>query len=155
MLFAAPEKALAAARRALRPGGRIAAVVFTTRDANPFMARPMEILLRRAGKDPPTPGEPGIFALGEPETLERLLRTAGFASIEQRTLETPLRMPSAADALAMMQEAFGAYRAVVDDRPEAVRREAWAAVAEALRDYAGPGGFVAPAEVLVAAGVRP
>jgi hypothetical protein len=32
-----------------------------------------------------------------------------------------MRMSSAAKALAMMQDAFGAYRAVISDCPEAVR----------------------------------
>jgi hypothetical protein len=64
-------------------------------------------------------------------------------------------MPSAVQALAMMQEAFGAYRAVVSDRPESVRVAAWTEVAETLTAFETPTGFVAPAEVLVAAGVKP
>jgi hypothetical protein len=55
----------------------------------------------------------------------------------------------------MMQEAFGAYRAAVNDRPEAVQVAAWAEVAEMLKRFETPTGFVAPAEVLVAAGVKP
>jgi len=155
MLFAAPAQALAAVRHALRPRGKVAVVVFTTPAANPFMAHPMQILLRHAGKTPPAPGQPGIFALGAPGMLERLLGESGFVGVEQRTVALPLRMSSAAQALAMMQEAFGAYRAVVSDRPEAVRVAAWTAVAEALKTFDTPEGFVAPAEVLVAAGAKP
>ena len=155
MLFVAPAQALAAVRHALRPGGKIAVVVFTTPPANPFMAAPMEILLRHAGKSPPPPGQPGIFALGAPGVLERLLTDNGFVGVEQRTLVLPLRLPSAAQALAMMQEAFGAYRAVVSASPEAVRVAAWAEVSEALQTFATPMGFVAPAEVRVAAGIKP
>lgn len=155
MLFVAPAQALAAVRRALRPGGKIAVVVFTTPPANPVMAVPMEILLRHAGKSPPTPGKPGIFALGAPGVLERLLTDSGFVGVEQRTLALPLRLPSAAQALAMMQEAFGAYRAVVSASPEAARVAAWAEVSEALQTFATPTGFVAPAEVQVAAGIKP
>jgi hypothetical protein len=55
----------------------------------------------------------------------------------------------------MMQGAFGAYRAVISDRPEAVRVAAWAEVAETLRTFETATGFLAPAEVLVAAGVKP
>lgn len=155
MLFAAPAQALAAVRHSLRPGGKIAVVVFTTPTANPFMAQPMQILLRQAGKTPPAPGQPGIFALGAPDVLERLLIDSGFVEVKQRTVALPLRMPSAAQALAMMQEAFGAYRAVVSDRPESVREAAWTEVAERLKTFETPTGFVAPAEVLVAAGVKP
>lgn len=155
MLFVAPAQALAVVRRALRPGGKIAGVVFTTPAANPFLAKSMQILLRHAGKMPPAPGQPGIFALGAPGMLERLLTASGFVGVEQRIFARQLRMPSAAQTLVMMQEAFGAYRAVLSDRPEPVRAAAWAEVAETLKTFETPTGFVAPAEVLVAAGVKP
>jgi SAM-dependent methyltransferase len=155
MLFIDPAKALLAVRRALRPGGNVAVVVFSTPAANPFMTKPMQILLRHAGKTPPARGQPGIFALGAPGVIERLLADSGFMGVEQRTLALSLRLPSAAQALAMMQEAFGAYRAVVSDSPEAVRVAAWAEVAETLKTFETATGFVAPAEVLVAAGVKP
>ena len=155
MLFAAPAQAVAVARRALKPDGKFAAVVFTTPAANPFMAKPMEILLRHAGKKPPEPGQPGIFALGAPGVMEQLLKQSGFVDIEQRTFAVPLRMQSAAHALVMIQDAFGAYRAVLNDQPELVRSAAWAEVAETLKTFETPTGFVAPAEVLATAGVKP
>jgi SAM-dependent methyltransferase len=155
MLFVAPAKALAAMRRALPSGGKVAVVVFTTPAANAFMARPMQVLLRHAGKTPPAPGQPGIFALGVPGVIERLFADAGFVDFEQRAFTLPLRMPSAGQALAMMQEAFGAYRAVLRDSTEAVQVAAWAEVAETLETFETPRGFVAPAQVLVAAGVKP
>ena len=155
MLFAAPAQAVAVARRALKPDGKFAAVVFTTPAANPFMAKPMEILLRHAGKKPPEPGQPGIFALGAPGVMEQLMKQSGFVDIEQRTFAVPLRMQSAAHALVMIQDAFGAYRAVLNDQPELVRSAAWAEVAETLKTFETPTGFVAPAEVLATAGVKP
>jgi len=155
MLFPSPEKALQRVRRALRPGGKVAVVVFTTTAANPFMSRPMEILLRHAGKAPPAPGQPGIFALGAPGVIERLFGDADFVDIERRILSVQMRTPSAAQAVLMMQEAFGAYRAVVSDCPEAVRAAAWAEVEEAFKAFETPEGFAAPTEVVVAAGAKP
>jgi SAM-dependent methyltransferase len=155
MLFAEPARALGAVRRALRPGGKLACVVFTTPGANPFMAEPMRILLRHSGKTPPAPGRPGIFSLGALGVLERLLADAGFTAVEQRTVTVPLRMPSAARALAMMQDAFGAYRAVIGDQPAAVQEAAWVDVGKTLASFETPTGFVAPTEVLVAAGTSP
>jgi hypothetical protein len=58
-------------------------------------------------------------------------------------------------ALEMMQEAFGAYRAVVSGSSEAVQTAAWAEVAETLKRFVTATGFEAPAEVLVAVGVKP
>ena len=155
MLFAEPAKALAAAKRALKAGGTVAVVVPTTPAANPFLAKPMQILLQRAGKAPPPAGKPGLFALGAPGVLERLLTESGFESVEQRTVAPPLRLPSAGDAMAMMQDAFGAYRAVVSDCSAAVRKAAWAEVGEALERFETAAGFEGPAEILVAAGVKP
>ena len=60
----------------------------------------------------------------------------------------PQRLPRYAEGL-------GAYRALVSGRPEAVRVAAWTEVAETLKTFEMPTGFVAPAEVLVAAGVKP
>jgi ubiquinone/menaquinone biosynthesis C-methylase UbiE len=155
MLFAEPAKALAAANNALRPGGKLAVVVVTTPAANPFLAEPMQILLQRAGKAPPSPGRPGLFALGAPGVLERLLKESGFDSVAQRTVAPLLRMPSAEDAIAMMQDAFGAYRAVVSDCSEAVRKAAWTEVAETLKRFETSAGFEGPTELLVVAGVKP
>lgn len=154
MLFSEPAKALAAVKRALKPGGKMAVVVFTTPAANPFMAKPMQILLRHAGKAPPLQGQPGIFSLGAVGVLERLFTDSGFVGIAQRTFSVPLRMSSATQALEMMREAFGAYRAVVSDAPEVVRVAAWGEVAEVLKVFETAGGFEAPAEVLVAAGAK-
>lgn len=155
MLLLAPGDALRVAYGALRPGGRMAAVVFTVPSSNPFMAKPMEILLRRTGKAPPAPGEPGIFALGAPRALHRLLERCGFTGIEERTLSVPLRLESPTRALAMMQDAFGAYRSLLSDRSDAERAEAWDEVREFLQTFERRGEFVAPAEVVVAAGARP
>jgi SAM-dependent methyltransferase len=155
MLFVEPARALAAVRRVLRPEAKLAVVVFATPETNPFMAKPMQILLRHAGKAAPAPGQPGIFSLGAPGVLEQLLAGSGFVGVEQRRLDVPLRVSSAALALTMMTEAFGAYRAVIADSPRAVQDAAWAHVAETLKAFETETGFAAPAEVLVAAGVKP
>ena len=81
MLFVEPAKALQQVKYALKPRGKVAAVVFTTPSANAFMAKPMQILLRHAGKQPPAPGKPGIFALGAPGVIERLFTESGFTSL--------------------------------------------------------------------------
>lgn len=154
MLFAEPVRALKRLHAALRPSGKVGMVVFTTPVANPMMAKPMEVLLRHAGKAPPAPGQPGIFALGATGMLERVCTAGGFVDFEQRIVSVPLRMATAKQALAMMQEAFGAYRAVLSDQPENVRAAAWAETEEVLEMFMTPGGFVAPGAVLVASATR-
>lgn len=155
MLFPSPSGALAAVHDVLRPGARIAALVFTTPASNPFLAQPMAILLRHAGKAPPGPGAPGIFALGADGVLENLLRDSGFSDVTTATVTAPMLLPSAEEAMRLMQEAAGAYRAVVADLDEAARAKAWDEVHEALKQFETERGFEAPLEAIIGAGTRP
>jgi ubiquinone/menaquinone biosynthesis C-methylase UbiE len=135
MLFLSPAQALAAIRRLLKPNARVAALVFTTPAGNPFMARPMAILLRHAHKEPPGPGRPGLFALGGEGALERVMAESGLTALRTRVVRSPLRLASADEALAMFQQAFGAYRAVLSELGEAEKAAAWTEVAEMLREF--------------------
>jgi len=155
MLFPDPRSALMLVKRALKPGGKVAVVVFTTPGANPHRAKAMQILLRHAGKPPPAPGQPGMYALGGAGIMEGLLAECGFVDVVRREMKIPMVMPSVTDAVQMMQEAFGAYRAVLSDCSKEVREAAWAEVADMSRTFEADGKFVAPSELLVAAGTKP
>jgi ubiquinone/menaquinone biosynthesis C-methylase UbiE len=155
MLFPSPGNALRAVARLLKPDARFAALVFTTPTNNPFMARPMAILLRHAEKSPPAPGQPGIFALGGDAILERLMKESGLTVVKSTKVRASLRLPSASDALQMMQQAFGAYRAVVADLSDQKKSEAWDEVHDCLRHFEGTGGFETEFEFVVGSGARP
>jgi hypothetical protein len=127
-------------------------LVFTNPAANPFMARPMQVLLRHANKQPPVSGQPGIFALGSPGVLERVMGESGLTDLRTRVVRAPLRLRSADDALAMIQQAFGAYRAVIADLSETEKAAAWAEVAEVLREFQTVDGFATEFELMIAAG---
>lgn len=154
MLFPSPGRALKALQRVLKPGARFAALVFTTPDNNPFMSRTMAILLRRAGKTPPKPGQPGLFALGGNRILEDLMRDSGLVQVATKPATASLNLPSAAHALEMMQEAFGAYRAVVADLSNTEKSKAWNEVYECLRQFEGVDGFRAEFEFVIGAGAK-
>ncbi len=115
MLFPDPVGASTAVRNALISGAKFAPLVFTTPSNNPFMSRPMQILLHHAEKEPPSPGQPGIFALGAPGLLESKLIDSGYSNIATKVVRAPLKLDKASEALERMRTAFGAYRAVVAD----------------------------------------
>jgi ubiquinone/menaquinone biosynthesis C-methylase UbiE len=154
MLFPAPVEAVRAVRRVLRPGARFAALVFTTPAANPFFSQTMAVLRRHAGSPPPPAGSPGLFALGDDGALAAVLRDGGLSDVRTRTLTASLRLDSTGDALAMMQEAFGAYRAVVAGLGEAEQRAAWAEVGKVLAAFETEGRFEAAFELIVASGAN-
>ena len=77
-----PDKlgALAAAREALRVGGRYAAIVFSEPERNRFFSVPISIIRRNAELPPPGPGLPGPFSatnLARAPRAGRLPRGAG------------------------------------------------------------------------------
>ena len=154
MLFPSPSGVLKALQRVLRPGARFAALVFTTPDNNPFMSQTMAILLRCAGRSPPKPGQPGIFALGGSGILERLMQDSGLAHVQTKHVTASLNLPNASHALEMMQEAFGAYRAVVADLSDTEKSKAWNEVYECLRQFEGVDGFRAQFEFIIGAGAK-
>lgn len=155
MLFPSPSKALEAVRLVLKPGARFAALVFTTPANNPFLAQPMALLLRHAGKSPPVPGQPGLFALGASGTLESLMKDSGFAGVETNTVRARLALPSVSDALRLLQEGAGAYRAVVADLGDEAKSKAWEEVHECLMQFEVGDSFEAGLEVLIGSGARP
>lgn len=144
-------RALAEARRALAPGGRYAAIVFTEPEWNGFFSGPIGIIRQRAQLPPPAPGLPGPFSCAN---LGEQLASAGFVEVDVRRIEAPLRMASAAECTRLERESFGALQQMLASLPEAEREETWADIEEALRAYEGPSGFVGPCELLVGAGTK-
>ena len=147
-----PDKAVALgeARRALKPGGRYAAVVFAEPERNAFFSTPIAIIRRRAQLPPPAPGLPGPFscvAIGDQ------LEAAGFGEVEVRRVPAPLRLESAAECALLERESFGALHQMLAGLPEAEQAAAWAEIEAALGEFEGPDGFTGPCELLVAAGV--
>lgn len=152
MLFPGPSAAVTAVRRVLKPGGRFAALVVTTPANNPFLALPMSILLRHARKQPPGPGRPGLFALGGDGTLRHLLLDGGLTKVETRIVSAPLKLSRANDALEMIQQAFGAYRAVIADLKDDEKAAAWSEVLAALKQFEGSEGFQTEFEFIIGSG---
>jgi SAM-dependent methyltransferase len=152
--FPDQQAALTGMRRALRPEGRISAVVYSTADRNGFFAIPVGIIRRRAQLPPPVPGQPGPFSLSAPGVAEAALTEAGFRDVTVEAVPSPLRMASSQECLRFERESFGALHQMLSGLPEAERQAAWAEIAEALAQFDGPDGFEAPCEMLVVSGVR-
>lgn len=155
MLFQSPRQALHAVRQALKPGGRFAALVFSRPAGNQVMAKPMGILLHHAGTPAPEPGQPGLFALAGDDVLERLMADCGFGGVKTEVVQAAIELPSAADALKLLQEAGGAYRAVAARLSDADKARAWSEVHQCLRQFEAGGRFHAGLELIIASGATP
>ena len=141
-------------RRALKPGGRVAAIVYTTAEQNAFFSLPVSIIRRRAQLPPPLPGQPSPFSLGVPGVLEEAYRQAGFRDIETRVVAAPLHMSSAEECVRFERESFGALHQMLSGIDEAELPSVWEEIATALRQFETTDGFVGPCQMLVAVGTK-
>ncbi len=146
--------ALRGIRQALRPGGCVSAVVYSTPDRNGFFSVPVSIIRRRAGLPAPGPGLPGPFSLGSPGVLEQALAGAGFRNVTVEAVDSPLLLSSAAECLRFEKESFGALHQMLAGVPQKAREDVWAEVEDGLRQYETASGFVGPCELLVGCGTR-
>lgn len=148
-----PDKpgALTAAKNALRPGGRYAAIVFSEAERNRFFSLPISIIRTNAELPPPGPSLPGPFSA---TNIGELLEGAGFRDVEVQRVDSPLLLGSAVECTQLERESFGALHQMLAGLDEAGRAATWAEIEEALRGFEGPGGFAGPCELLVGAGTK-
>jgi SAM-dependent methyltransferase len=146
--------ALAGQYRALRPGGRVTALVYSTADRNQFFSIPVGIIGRLAELPPPAAGQPGPFSLGGPGALEGAFRDAGFRDVGSQVVPAPLRLPTAADCVRFERESFGALHQMLSGLGPDQREQAWQEIEVELSRFAGPDGFAGPCELVVAWGVK-
>jgi len=153
--FPDQQKALAEMRRVLVPGGRVAAIVYSTADKNGFFSVPVSLVRRHAKLGPPLPGQPGPFSLGGAGAIEEAFVRAGFRDVKAERMDAPLRMTSAAECLRFERESFGALHQMLSSLDPAGREAAWNEVGNALQEFErGADGFVGPCELIVATGTK-
>jgi SAM-dependent methyltransferase len=152
--FPDQEAAFGGMRRALRAGGRLAGVVYSTPESNRFFSIPVSVIRRRAGLPAPAPGQPGPFSLGGPGVLEDLYARAGFVDVEARRVAAPVRMESAAECVRFERQSFGALHQMMSGLNEAEREDAWDEIERELSQFETSAGFEGPCELILAAGTR-
>jgi ubiquinone/menaquinone biosynthesis C-methylase UbiE len=90
MFFGDPAAAFANIGRALRPGGRLALLVWQGPEANEWIRELIGALA--VGRNLPVPpaGAPGPFAQADPRSAAAVLTDAGFAHVEHEELQEPM-----------------------------------------------------------------
>jgi SAM-dependent methyltransferase len=149
MLMDDPALALAESRRALAPGGRIVLAVWGKGEQNPWLMTIFEAFMRHLDAPPPEPGTPGPFALGDPQTVGRLLEEAGFAESSTVTLKGAQTYGSLDEWWDEIRAVSGPLATVLAALPEADQRAIRELATNAAGEYlAADGTLVFPAAIV-------
>lgn len=146
-LFPKPANVLRGMRRVVRPGGKVAALVFSTANKNPYQAIPLGVA-RRFGSVPLP-----LFSLGETDVLENTFRESALRDVTVRALGFNRRFSSIAEMIGRLKEtAF--LRGPIEKLGETEREQAWTEIERQLSQLEAPNGVEVPGEFLIGVGTK-
>jgi SAM-dependent methyltransferase len=155
MFFANPVQALRNVRESLAPGGRLCAVVWRRKLDNIWVSRAEEVvdgyLDHPEETDEPTCG-PGPFSMAGADTVSDQLKFAGFEEITLQRCDLPIKIGNDLDQAVEFNMSLGPAGEVLrlwEDRIEEIKPKIAADLREALAEFDGPDGVVAPASTWI------
>ena len=146
--------ALAGIRRALKPGGKLAAIVVSSAGRNRYLALPLEIGCRHGRRPASALDGIGVFSLGSPAVLEAALMRAGFANVAVQAVPIRRRFASRAEAVQDKRNSCPEVGDLMADLSDAEREIAWAEIEQAIGQFEGPDGVDVVGEILIGAGTK-
>lgn len=157
MFFGDPVAAFANIRSGLAPHGRLRFACWRSIQENPWMAVPLQAVLKHVPPLPkPEPEEPGPFSFAETERVTRILTAAGFSAprFEGLAIEMDLDAGGSPEDAAMEAANRGPAKRALENQPEEVRAAAIASIREMLAPYASASGVKLPGSVWLVAAER-
>ena len=152
--FPDQQKALSGMMHAVKEGGKIAAMVYSTADKNKFFSIPVSIIRRRANLPAPLPQQPGPFSLGGEGVLEEIFLKGGLKDVEIKTIDAPVRVKSVKECLDFEKESFGALHQMLSGLSESEKEDTWLEIEQELGQFQTNGNFEGPCALVVAVGTK-
>ncbi len=155
MFFANPVQALRNVRASLAPGGRLCAVVWRRKLDNEWVRRAEAVVDKYLDHpeetDEPTCG-PGPFSMAGADTVSEQLVLAGFEEITLQRCDLPIKIGNDLDQAVEFNMALGPAGEVLrlwEDRIDEIKPKIAAELHEALAEFDGPDGVIAPASTWI------
>ena len=154
MFFPEQVKAFRECRRVLKPGGRVAFVVWGKRE-QPFLGTTVGVLMKYVEAPPPDPDAPHAFMFGERGLLRRRLEEAGFSDVREEVRTVTGRWRGTPEEYwQQFTEVAAPFRPLIAKLTPEARGKAEAEVFSGLRKLSDGKELSIPLEIVMGTGVR-
>jgi SAM-dependent methyltransferase len=155
MFFADPVAAFTNIGSALRPGGRLAMLVWQPLAANEWMTAMRDALAVGRDLPVPPPGAPGPFGLADSDFATTVLKSAGFADIAFAGSEQPFNVGPDADTAYRFAAGLQPVLMMLADLDDAAKTRALDNLRAAVAAHETPDGVVFRSAAWVVTATQP
>ncbi len=154
MFFPEQVKAFRECRRVLKPGGRVAFVVWGKRE-QPFLGTAIGVLMKYVEAPPPDPDAPHAFMFGERGLLRRRLDEAGFSDAREEVRSVIGHWKGTPEEYwQQFTEVAAPFRPLIAKLTPETRAKAETEIFAGLRKLSDGKELSMPLEIVVGTGVR-
>ncbi len=130
--------------RVLKPGGYLAAAVWSVPDKNPYLRLPMDVIKQFVEVPPPDPDAPGIFRLGKPGDLKSMVERAGLATLTDDEFAADSITTSVDEYVMSLLDIAAPIQNLLGKLADSKRNEVLAAIKQQVEAYRRDDGVALP-----------
>lgn len=141
--------------RVLKPGGYVAAAVWSSPDNNPFIRIPMDVIKSITPLPPPDPEAPGIFRLAKPGDLAGMLKQAGLTPLDDEEFTAEVAYESAEEFFRGLMDIAAPIQNLFAQLTPAQQAEAERGIIKTVNTYRAAQGVALPIAVRIVSARKP